>query len=130
MKEEIAQVLEMLKEGKITNDEAINLIDALQASRLEEANDLALVGKRKRLIKINVTKENRPKVNIRVPFGLLRWGLNIAGKLGKDFIKIGGEEIPINMDELNQALNDPEFYGKIINVYEEEEQEHVLIEVV
>lgn len=130
MKEEIAQVLEMLKEGKITNDEAINLIDALQASRLEEANDLALVGKRKRLIKINVTKENRPKVNIRVPFGLLRWGLNIAGKLGKDFIKIGGEEIPINMDELNQALNDPEFYGKIIDVYDEEEQEHVLIEVV
>ncbi|HOF03318.1 MAG TPA: hypothetical protein PLT58_05115 [Atribacterota bacterium] len=130
MKEEIAQVLEMLREGKITNDEAINLIDALKASGLEEANELALVGKRKRLIKINVTKESKPKVNIRVPFGLLRWGLNIAGKLGKDFIKIGGEEIPINMDELNQALNDPEFYGKIIDVYDEEEQEHVLIEVV
>lgn len=36
MKEEIKQVMDMLKEGKISNDEAINLIDALKSSEKEQ----------------------------------------------------------------------------------------------
>ncbi|MDI9596486.1 MAG: hypothetical protein QM220_03025, partial [Atribacterota bacterium] len=82
MKEEIKQVMEMLKEGKITHEEAINLIDALKATENESENLPA--SKQKRFFKINVTKDNQPKVNIKVPFSLVKWGINIANKMGSD----------------------------------------------
>ena len=130
MKEEIKQVLDMLKEGKINNEEAINLIDALKATETEENDqELSVVSKQKRYIRINITRDDKPAVNIKVPFGLIRWGINIANKLGKDAVKIGGEQIPIDLEELNNALNDPEFSGKIIDVHDEEKNEHVLIEI-
>ena len=130
MKEEIKQVLDMLKEGKINNEDAINLIDALKATKTEE-NDQGLpaVSKQKKYIRINITRDDKPAVNIKVPFGLIRWGINIANKLGKDAVKIGGEQIPIDLEELNNALNDPEFSGKIMDVHDEEKNEHVLIEI-
>ena len=131
MKEEIKQVLDMLKEGKINNEDAINLIDALKATETGENNqELPVVGKQKRYIKINVTRDDKPIINIKVPFGLIRWGINIANKLGKDAIKIGEEQIPIDLEELNNAINDPEFYGKIMDIHDEEKNEHVLIEIV
>jgi len=130
MREEIKQVLDMLKEGKINNEEAINLIDALKSTETGENNqELSVVSKQKRYIRINITRDDKPAVNIKVPFGLIRWGINIANKLGKDAVKIGGEQIPIDLEELNNALNDPEFSGKIIDVHDEEKNEHVLIEI-
>lgn len=130
MKEEIKQVLDMLKEGKINNEEAINLIDALKSKEREENNqELSVVSKQKRYIRINITRDDKPAVNIKVPFGLIRWGINIANKLGKDAVRIGGEQIPIDLEELSNALNDPEFSGKIIDVHDEEKNEHVLIEI-
>jgi len=130
MKEEIKQVLDMLKEGKINNEEAINLIDALKSTETGENNqELSVVSKQKRYIRINITRDDKPAVNIKVPFGLIRWGINIANKLGKDAVKIGGEQIPIDLEELNNALNDPEFSGKIMDVHDEEKNEHVLIEI-
>jgi hypothetical protein len=131
MKEEIKQVLEMLKEGKVNHEEAINLIDALKSTDKEKnSEEQSVISKQKRFIKINVTKDNKPKVNIKVPFSLVKWGINIANKMGKDTVKIGGEEIPFDMEELNRAMNDPEFSGKICDVYDEEKNEHVEIEIV
>jgi len=131
MKEEIKQILEMLKEGKITNDEAINLIDALKSTEKEQeqlTND-----KQKRFIRVNVTKNNQPKVNIKIPFSLVKWGINIASKMGKDTVKIGGENIPFDMfdvEEFNRAMNDPEFSGKICDVHDEEKNEHIIVEII
>ncbi len=131
MKEEIKQVMDMLKEGKITHDEAISLIDALKSTEKEDDEQVpSTIIKQKKFIKINVTKDNKPKVNIKVPFSLVKWGINIANKMGKDTVKIGGEEIPFDMEELIRAMNDPEFSGKICDVYDEEKDEHVEIEIV
>jgi len=127
MKEEIKQVLDMLKEGKISNDEAINLIDALKSSEKEQEQLPA--GKQKRFIKVNVTRDNQPKVNVKIPFSLVKWGINIANKMGRDTVKIGGEDIPFDMEELNRAMNDPEFSGKICDVYDEEKNEHIEVEI-
>ena len=128
MKEEIKQVLDMLKEGKISNDEAINLIDALKST--EEEQTQVATGKQKRFLRVNVTRNNQPKVNVKIPFSLVKWGINIANKMGRDTVKIGGEEIPFDMDELNNAMNDPEFSGKICDVHDEEKNEHIEVEIV
>lgn len=128
MKEEIKKVLEMLEEKKITSEEAAELLDALRESK--KAEEEIPPTKRKRFLKIHVTKGDKPQVNVTLPFGLINWGLNIASKMGKNTVDIGGEEIPIDMDELNKAMNDPEFIGKIVDVVDEEKGEHVEIEIV
>jgi len=128
MKEEIKKVLKMLEEKKINNDEAVELLDALKETEKEEQN-IAL-DKRKRFLKIRVTKEGKPQVNVVLPFGLINWGLNIASRMGKNNVDIEGEKIPINMEELSKAMNDPEFTGKIVDVVEEEEGKHIEIEIV
>jgi len=47
MKEEIKQVLDMLKEGKITNEEAVSLIDALKLTeKARSKNKLPLANKK------------------------------------------------------------------------------------
>ena len=129
MKEEIKKVLEMLEEKKITNEEAAELLDALRETK-EEEEISPLSTKKKRFLKIRVTKGDKPQVNVTIPFSLVNWGLNLASKLGKNTINIEGKEIPIDMDELNKAMNDPEFTGKIVDVMEEEKGEHVEIEIV
>jgi len=129
MKEEIKKVLEMLEEKKITSEEAAELLEALRETK-EEEDTAPLSTKKKRFLKIRVTKGEKPKVNVTIPFSLVNWGLNLASKLGKDSVNIEGKEIPIDMDELNKAMNDPEFTGKIVDVVEEEKGEHVEIEIV
>jgi hypothetical protein len=128
MKEEIKKVLEMLEEKKITSEEAAELLEALRESK--KAEEDILPAKRKRFLKIHVTKGDKPQVNVTLPFGLINWGLNIASKMGKNTVDIGGEEIPIDMEELSKAINDPEFIGKIVDVVDEEKGEHVEIEIV
>ena len=128
MKEEIKKVLEMLEEKKITSEEATELLEALKESK--KAEEDIPPAKRKRFLKIHVTKGDKPRVNVTLPFGLINWGLNIASKMGKNTVDIGGEKIPIDMDELNKAMNDPEFTGKIVDVVDEEKGEHVEIEIV
>ena len=128
MKEEIKKVLKMLEEKKINADEAVELLDALKETEKEEQN--IAVDKRKKFLKIRVTKEGKPQVNVTLPFGLINWGLNIASRMGQNNVDIGGEKIPINMEELSKAMNDPEFTGKIVDVVEEEEGKHIEIEIV
>jgi len=129
MKEEIKKVLEMLKEGKINDEEAAELLEALREAKKEEETT-PLSTKKKRFLKIRVTKGEKPQVNVTIPFSLVNWGLNLTSKLGKNTVNIEGKEIPIDMDELNKAMNDPEFTGKIVDVVDEEEGEHVEIEIV
>lgn len=58
MKEEIKKVLEMLEEKKISNEEAVELLEALKENKEEETTPLST--KKKRFLKILVTKgENR-----------------------------------------------------------------------
>ena len=128
MKEEIKKVLEMLEEKKICNEEATELLEALKESK--KAEEDIPPAKRKRFLKIHVTKGDKPQVNVTLPFGLINWGLNIASKMGKNAIDIGGEKIPINIEELSKAINDPEFTGKIVDVEDEEEGKHIEIEIV
>lgn len=136
MKEEIKKILEMLEEKKITSEEASELLEALKETK-EEEDTTPLSTKKKRFLKIHVTKGDKPQVNATLPFGsinwgpfgLINWGLNIANKMGKNTVDIGGEKIPINMEELSKAMNDPEFTGKIIDV-DDEEGKHIEIEIV
>lgn len=129
MKEEIKKVLEMLEEKKISNEEALELLEALKETK-EEEETTPLSTKKKRFLKILVTKGEKPQVNVTIPFSLVNWGLNLASKTGKKTVNVEGKEIPLDLEELNKAMNDPEFTGKIVDIVDEQKGEHIEIEIV
>lgn len=129
MKEEIKKVLEMLEEKKISNEEAVELLEALKETK-EEEETTPLSTKKKRFLKILVTKGDKPTVNVNIPFSLVNWGLNLASKMGKKTVNVKGNEIPIDMEKLNEAMNDLNFTGKILDVVDEQKGEHIEIKIV
>lgn len=122
MEDEILKVLNLLEEGKINKDEALKLITALKGEVREEV-------KGKKHMRIFVEKEGKRLVNIRLPLSFISFVLNRATVSGKKTISIEGEEIPIDVEEIIKAVNDPDFQGKIIDVDEPEKAIHVEIEI-
>jgi hypothetical protein len=63
----------------------------------------------------------------------LRFFTKTAKLLNKNYIEVEGETIPIDIEELENVLNDPDFKGPILNVDSEMDQDgknvKVMIEV-
>ncbi|HOJ92412.1 MAG TPA: DUF5668 domain-containing protein [Dictyoglomaceae bacterium] len=110
MKEERYKILKLVQEGKITSDEAEELL-----SKLEES-----IKRGKRVLRINVVDEDKNVVNITVPLSFLKWGLNLVKNYTND--------IDMDAEELEQIINDPNFYGKIVDI--DAEDTKVTIEII
>lgn len=116
------RILKMLEEGKITAEEAAELLKAMEENEKEVT--LNTPTKRFRWMKIKVydTVNNRLKVNLSIPYSLVALGLKIGGKFMPSEIANQG----INLEEIFKALESGET-GKIVDVYDEEDGEHVEI---
>ena len=121
MSEERRKILEMLKKGKITVDEAERLLKALG----EDSGDAgkAMSGKKPKYLRVLVEPapddKNGDRVNIRVPMNLIRAGLKWAAFIpqharGKvdEALKEQGVDVdfdkikPEDLEELVMHLND------------------------
>jgi hypothetical protein len=119
--EERLKILKMIDEGKITAEEGARLLSTLSESRKAAARKPSLhgsLGGRARWLKVRVTDmvTGRAKATVNLPLGLVDAGLNIASKYAPD----------VAFDELVEAIN-AGAEGKIIDVYDEEDGEHVEI---
>ncbi len=131
MQEEIKKVLELLEEGKITKEEAVELIKAIKSSDISgEKIDESKISNGKRTFRVLVTKDGKKEVEVSIPFGIVKFGLAIAKKMGKNSLDINGKEIPIDIDKLSEVLKDPNFKGKIVDISDKEDNEHVEVEIV
>jgi hypothetical protein len=79
MSEERKRVLEMLAQGKITSDEAEQLLEKLEASRAddEHSNGARTAGV-PRYLRILMGDADGDKVNIRIPLALVRTGIKLS----------------------------------------------------
>jgi hypothetical protein len=115
--EERLQILKMIEGGQVTAEEGAKLLEALQEpSRGESA------GGSPRWFRVRVTDMNtgKRKVNISLPLTLLDLGAKIGGKLAA----------PANIDIEGMVASIKEgARGKIIDVEDEEEGEHVEVYV-
>ncbi len=124
--EERRKILEMVAAGTITPEEAERLLDAVGAGSSEPSTATA-TGRTPRWLKIRVTdmKSNKTRVNISIPVMLVKAALKLGAR-----INIGGfNDKSLSNEELKtleEALLSGEI-GKIIDVYDEEEGEHVEI---
>ena len=117
--EERLKILKMIDDGKITAEEGARLLSMLSESR-KPARKPALAGGRggARWLRIRVTDmvTGKAKATVNLPLGLVDAGLNIASKYAPE----------VAFDELVEAIN-AGAEGKIIDVYDEEDGEHVEI---
>lgn len=126
LKEERMQILKMLEEGKITADEAANLLAALEtgAEKEKEDSQSSPLDQKARWLRIRVTDQTtgKKKVTVNVPVGLV----NVAMKMGAKFVP---ELEEMDSDQIMEAIEAIKSgaHGKIVDVEDEEDGERVEI---
>jgi hypothetical protein len=117
--EERMKILKMIDDGKITAEEGAKLLATLGQGRKSKPKPTLKDGSSSaRWLKVRVTDmvTGKAKATVNLPLGLVDAGLNIASKYAPD----------IAFDELVEGIN-AGAEGKIIDVYDEEDDEHVEI---
>lgn len=116
--EERMKILKMIEDGKITAEEGARLLAALSEKGQPRKSPPAGAG---RWLRIRVTdvKTGKPRVNVQLPLSLVDAGL----KIGAHFAP---EVAGLDMNTIMEALRN-EVSGKIIDVVDEEDGEHVEI---
>ena len=114
--EERTRILKMIEEGKITAEEGAKLLAALRDSR----KDMRVPSPptlRKGWMRVRVTdmRTGKTKVNVNLPLGLVDAGMNIATQFAPD----------INFNVIAEAIRSGDMEGKIVDVIDEEDGEHV-----
>lgn len=119
--EERMRILRMIQEGKITAEEGAKLLAALRESRKEPHQSIMPGRFSKGWLRVRVTDmaTNRAKVNVNLPLSLMDAGLKIGAQYAPELAGI----------DLTQFIEDIKggAQGKIIDVIDEEDGEHVEI---
>jgi len=119
--EERMRILRMIQEGKITAEEGAKLLSALRESSKEARPPIPPGRMGKGWLRVRVTDmaTNRAKVNVNLPLGLMDAGLKIGAQYAPELAGI----------DLSQFIEDIKggAQGKIIDVIDEEDGEHVEI---
>ena len=125
MDEERLLILKMLQEGKITAEEAANLLDALNSGKdskkQSKESQEKPSGKPGRWFRVVVTETNtgKSRANIRIPLGVINAGM----KMGAHFTaQVDGKY----NDQILKAVQSG-ITGQILDVFDDEDGEHVEI---
>ncbi len=130
--EERMKILQMVQEGKITPEDAAQLLDAINAgSAPSNASSTRRTGapvepmgpespgRKPRFLRVRVTDTDtgRPRVNVRLPISMVSVGLKMGSKFAP---QIEG----MDADQLMQIIETGEV-GPIVDVVDDEDGEHV-----
>ncbi len=126
MEEERIKVLQMLDEGKITVEEANELLSALQESKGSKKESLTEVSgvEEAKFLKILVTENEEEQVNISIPIKLVRMLKNFVPQKVKRRL----EEEGVDMDELMSQIEQRTLNGKLVDI--DDGKSHVEIKMV
>ena len=119
--EERMKILKMISDGKITAEEGSKLISTL-SQRSDKEIKFAKRSLSNQMLRVRVTdmSTGKTKVNVNVPMKLVDAGLNIAAQFTPEM------ENAQMMEAVKEALAE-NMSGKIVDVVDEEDQEHVEI---
>jgi len=117
MKEEKLQVLKMIEEGKITAEEGVKLLAAVETE--EQAKNTSSTSAKYLMIKVEDLYSGRKKANIKIPFFLVNFGLRFIPKEAKG----------VTQEELNQLIQMAKMgkTGETLEVMDEDDSVRVKI---
>jgi len=119
--EERMRILRMIQEGKITAEEGAKLLAALRESRKEgrPSGGVVITSGRnpKGMLRVRVTDmiTGKAKVSVNLPMGLVDAGMSIASQYAPN----------IDFDQIANAIRSGSMEGKIVDVVDEEDGEHI-----
>jgi hypothetical protein len=121
------KILKMIQEGKITAEEGAKLLAALRESRGKtplppaRAGAMGNRGENRGWLRVRVTDmaTGKTKVNVNLPAGLIDAGMRIGAQYAPE---LQGMDLSDLLNEIKSGAS-----GKIIDVVDEEDGEHVEI---
>jgi hypothetical protein len=119
--DERLKILTMIQEGKITAQEGLDLLSTLsdQADPMDAMSDSNLYRRSPRWLRVKVTDTNsgKTRVNVRLPISLVNAGMKMGAKFAPE---VDG----MDMSMILNAIKDGET-GKVVDVFDEQDGEHV-----
>lgn len=117
------KVLEMIGEGKISAEEGARLLGTLtdKPTRSATASQTQPLTGKGRWFRVRVTNSQTgaTKASVNIPVSLMSWGMNIGAQFAPEVANF-------KIDELLDML-DAGYQGKLVDVLDEEDGEHVEI---
>jgi hypothetical protein len=119
--EERMKILNMIKEGKISAEEGAKLLSALgdtsQTTRVPSSRGVG----EPRWFRVRVTDlvNGKTKVSVNIPIGLMEWGMQIGAHFAPEVENLDFEQI--------KGMLQSGVEGKVVDVIDEEDGEHVEI---
>jgi hypothetical protein len=119
--EERMKILNMIREGKISAEEGAKLLAALGDSQKSSRQPATRTAGEPRWFRVRVTDlvSGKSKVSVNIPFGLMEWGLQIGAQFAPEVGELDFEQIK---EMLQSGVE-----GKVVDVIDEEDGEHVEI---
>lgn len=100
MSEDRARILQMVSEGKISATQGAELLSAMRSNGEPDAPPAPTGGKASWLrVRVTNLETGRAKVNVNLPFSLVRAGLKIGGHFSPEINDIDWEELLAAIDE-------------------------------
>lgn len=119
--EERMKILKMVQDGKISAQDASQLISALEERkpRSPVPPPQPVVANNARWFRVKVTDSTsgKTRVNVRLPIGLIDAGMKMGARLSPE---VQG----LDADQLRQLISSGEM-GKVIDVFDHEDGDHV-----
>ncbi len=116
MQEEIAKIITMVEEGKVSSEEASELINALKEDEHAGDEGKTYLGKK---LKIRISSEEKEKVRVNIPIRLVKWVLKTGHGIASSIPEAKAYADDIDMDIVMQAI-DNGIDGKIMDLDTEE----------
>ncbi len=123
--EERLKILRMIQEGKLSPEEGIQLMEALDAGekptgkKIPPESPIPPAVRAARFLRVRVTDTDSGKVrvNVRMPISVVNAGLKMGARFAPE---VEG----LNVDQLMEFVQSGET-GKIVDVFDDEDGEHV-----
>lgn len=119
--EERMKILQMIQDGKISAEDGAKLLAALTEHTSKQRSTMVTRTGSARYMRVKVTDSvsGKTKVSVNLPLGLLDAGLNIASNFIPDMEANATVDI---MEAIKEGMT-----GKIVDVMDEEDGEHIEI---
>jgi hypothetical protein len=113
------QVLKMIEEGKITASEGVRLLEQGEAEPGVGVNGNSATAPRWLHVLVTDTSSGKTRVNVRLPANLINAGVKLGARLAT-------EMDGLNMEQISESIRNG-YTGPVIDVVDDEDQEHVQI---
>ena len=123
MSEEKKIILEMLKDGKISVEEAEQLLEKVNPDESFDNKPKIKKPNSKRFLRVRVTEEDKVKANVNIPIALAEVGLNL---IPKSKLMVDGKQI--NMDQILKLIEEGT-EGELVNIDAEDEGKNYKVNI-